>query len=165
MCPSSTLITQKGFEIYTDGSKRQLLEPSLLRITGQLLFSAENSLSVSKNTVVQRNAVGPIHCSLHRPQKSHARCAGLTCDRVHRWHLLLEEYGPKIVYVKGILYTVADAISCLDFGPIEDIKENWMTFTKYWCYYTMQAEEETSPVKHADLMNFVFANRSEENAI
>eukprot|EP00804_Cyclotella_cryptica_P015761 CCRYP_013406-RA/>CCRYP_013406-RA protein AED:0.38 eAED:0.50 QI:0/-1/0/1/-1/1/1/0/155 len=29
----------------------------------------------------------------------------------------------------------------------------------------MQAEEETSPVKHSDLMNFVFANRSKENGI
>eukprot|EP00804_Cyclotella_cryptica_P018016 CCRYP_008297-RA/>CCRYP_008297-RA protein AED:0.37 eAED:0.73 QI:0/0/0/1/1/1/2/0/202 len=40
-----------------------------------------------------------------------------------------------------------------------------MTFTKCWCYYTMQAEEDPSPVKHSDLMSFVFANRSEENAI
>ncbi len=25
---------------------------------------------------------------------------GLTFDRVYRWRLLLEEYGPKIVYIK-----------------------------------------------------------------
>eukprot|EP00804_Cyclotella_cryptica_P003878 CCRYP_015771-RA/>CCRYP_015771-RA protein AED:0.45 eAED:0.45 QI:0/-1/0/1/-1/1/1/0/112 len=29
----------------------------------------------------------------------------------------------------------------------------------------MQAEEDPSPVQHSDLMNLVFANRSEENAI
>ena len=29
----------------------------------------------------------------------------------------------------------------------------------------MQTEEDPSPVKHSDLMNFVFANRSEETAI
>eukprot|EP00804_Cyclotella_cryptica_P013229 CCRYP_007012-RA/>CCRYP_007012-RA protein AED:0.47 eAED:0.29 QI:0/-1/0/1/-1/1/1/0/158 len=90
---------------------------------------------------------------------------GLTCDRVYRWRLLLEEYGPEIVYIKGIHNTVADAISCLDFGPTKDVKENWMTVTKCWCYYTMQAEEDPSPVKHSEVMNFVFANRSEENAI
>eukprot|EP00804_Cyclotella_cryptica_P021733 CCRYP_012886-RA/>CCRYP_012886-RA protein AED:0.36 eAED:0.36 QI:0/0/0/1/0/0/2/0/222 len=91
---------------------------------------------------------------------------GLTCDRVYHWRLLLEEY-PEIVYIKGIHNTVADAISHLDFGTIKEVNEKWMTFTKCWCYYTMQAEEETSPVKHTDLANFVIANRncSEENAI
>ncbi len=36
---------------------------------------------------------------------------GLTSDRVYRWRLLLEEYKPKIVYIKGIHNTVADAVS------------------------------------------------------
>jgi hypothetical protein len=36
---------------------------------------------------------------------------GLTSDRVYHWRLLLEEFAPKIVYVKGIHNTVADAIS------------------------------------------------------
>ncbi len=36
---------------------------------------------------------------------------GLTSDRVYQWRLLLEDYGPKIVYIKGIHNTVADAIS------------------------------------------------------
>ena len=35
---------------------------------------------------------------------------GLTSDRVYRWRLLLEEYGPTIEYIKGIHSTVADAI-------------------------------------------------------
>ena len=26
---------------------------------------------------------------------------GLTSERVYQWRLLLEEYGPKIVYIKG----------------------------------------------------------------
>jgi len=83
---------------------------------------------------------------------------GLTCDRVYRWRLLLEEYGPEI-------NTVADAISRLDFGPTGDNKTNWMTFTKCWCFYTMHAVEETSPTNHKEIMNFVFTNRSEETAI
>jgi hypothetical protein len=55
---------------------------------------------------------------------------GLNSDRVYRWRLLLEEYGPKIVYIKGIHNTVADALSRLDFGPVPDDKENWMIFGK-----------------------------------
>jgi hypothetical protein len=34
---------------------------------------------------------------------------GLTLDRVYHWRLLLEEYGPEIVHIKGIHNTVADA--------------------------------------------------------
>ncbi len=36
---------------------------------------------------------------------------GLTFDRVYQWRLLLEEYGPKILYIKGIHNIVADAVS------------------------------------------------------
>jgi hypothetical protein len=42
---------------------------------------------------------------------------GMTSDRVYRWRLLLEEYGPEIIYIKGIHNTVADAISRLDTIP------------------------------------------------
>jgi hypothetical protein len=36
---------------------------------------------------------------------------GLTSDRVYCWQLLLEEFAPEIVYIKGIHNTVEDAIS------------------------------------------------------
>jgi hypothetical protein len=42
---------------------------------------------------------------------------GLTLDRVYQWRLLLKEYGPNIVYIKGIHNTVADAISRLEYDP------------------------------------------------
>ncbi len=35
---------------------------------------------------------------------------GLASDRVYHWRLLLEEYTPKIICIKGIHNTVADAI-------------------------------------------------------
>jgi hypothetical protein len=41
---------------------------------------------------------------------------GLTSDRVYR-QLLLEEFAPEIVYIKGIHNSVADAISRLDYNP------------------------------------------------
>ena len=34
---------------------------------------------------------------------------GLTSDRVYCWRLILEEYGPKIIYIKEKDNTVADA--------------------------------------------------------
>jgi hypothetical protein len=42
---------------------------------------------------------------------------GMTLDRVYQWRLLLEEYRPKIIYIKGIHNTVADAISRLEYEP------------------------------------------------
>jgi hypothetical protein len=36
---------------------------------------------------------------------------GFTSDRVYHWQLLLEEFAPDIVYIKGIHNTVVDAIS------------------------------------------------------
>jgi hypothetical protein len=35
---------------------------------------------------------------------------GLTSDQVYQWRLLLEEYRPKIVYIKGIHNTMADSV-------------------------------------------------------
>eukprot|EP00804_Cyclotella_cryptica_P030510 CCRYP_008539-RA/>CCRYP_008539-RA protein AED:0.45 eAED:0.45 QI:0/0/0/1/0/0/2/0/67 len=43
---------------------------------------------------------------------------GLTSDRVVYWRLLLEEYGPTIVYIKGIHNTVADALSDWTMDPV-----------------------------------------------
>ena len=41
-------------------------------------------------------------------------CSNLTSERVYRWRLVLEEYGPEVVYIKGIHNNAADALSRLD---------------------------------------------------
>jgi hypothetical protein len=41
---------------------------------------------------------------------------GMTLDRVYQWRLLLDEYRPKIVYIKDIHNNIADAISRLEYG-------------------------------------------------
>jgi hypothetical protein len=55
---------------------------------------------------------------------------GLTSDRVYHWQLLLEEFAPEIVYIKGIHNLVADAISRLDYNPKVNLtsKFNYSTF-------------------------------------
>jgi hypothetical protein len=42
---------------------------------------------------------------------------GLTLDQMFQWRLLLEEYGPKILYIKYIHNTVADTVSRLEYDP------------------------------------------------
>jgi hypothetical protein len=93
---------------------------------------------------------------------------GLTSDQVYRWRLILEEYGPEILYIKGIHNTVADAISRLDFvpAPTSTGKEcqNWMTFTKCWCDF-LECTQPYSVKQHLESMNHVFANRSKDDEI
>jgi hypothetical protein len=104
---------------------------------------------------------------------------GLTSDRVYQWRLLLEEYAPQIIYMKGIQNIVADAISRLDYDPqlnktnkythatlgVEPEKlsaQQWKLFTRHWCSYN----ESSSPAQaHCFHMNEVFANRSDEDEI
>jgi hypothetical protein len=43
---------------------------------------------------------------------------GSTLEQVYQLRLLLEKYGPKIVCIKGIHNTIADAISQLSMTPV-----------------------------------------------
>jgi hypothetical protein len=90
---------------------------------------------------------------------------------------LLEEYGPKIVYIKGIHNTIADAISWLEYDPsINQTAENyhmtkvkkrsskhsqrqsWIAVSKHWC----NLEIDTKKPKD---LNFAFASHREEDEI
>ncbi len=42
---------------------------------------------------------------------------GLISDRVYHWRLLLEEYAPEMIYIKGIHNTVVEAILQLEHDP------------------------------------------------
>jgi hypothetical protein len=102
---------------------------------------------------------------------------GMTSDQVYRWRLLLEEYGPEIVYIKGIHNTVADAISGLEYDhSVNQTAENyhstkvkkrsskrsqrqsWTTVSKHWC----NLEIDTNKPKD---LNFAFANHREVDEI
>jgi hypothetical protein len=82
---------------------------------------------------------------------------GLTSDRVYHWRLLLEEYAPKIIYIKWIHNTVADAILRLEYDPKlnktneythamfgvepEELSaQQWKSFAHHWrCYHETSA--------------------------
>jgi hypothetical protein len=104
---------------------------------------------------------------------------GLTSDRVYRWRLLLEEYAPKIVYIKGIHNTVADAILQLEYDPKlnktdeythamlaveqEELSvQQWKSFTQCWRSYS---ETSTSTQAYCFHMNEVFADCSDKDEI
>ena len=70
------------------------------------------------------------------------------------------------MYIKGIYDTVADTISWLDYGPIQEVRSTMMTFAQCWCNYNSGQEATTSPSTHTqESMNLVFANQDDEDAM
>ncbi len=106
---------------------------------------------------------------------------GLTLDCVYRWRLLLEEYGPEIVYIKGIHNTIADAVSWLEYDPsvnrtaesfhMKKVGNNsrqrqcWMTVSKQWCKLDIDSDNLDSYTNKHEDWNLVFAHHEEEDEI
>ena len=63
-------------------------------------------------------------------------CTKFNTDRVIRWRLLLEEYGPSIYYLKGKDNEAADAMSRLEIFTLEKFNTN------------KNAEIKSNPAKH-----------------
>ncbi len=121
----------KPFEIYTNASTKQLgavitQENRPISFFSRKLFGAQSKYTVTKLELLaivetlkefnrmlwgQRINVYTNHKNLTRDG------LGLTPDRVTCWRILLREYAPEIIYIKGIHNTVADAISWLDYDP------------------------------------------------
>eukprot|EP00804_Cyclotella_cryptica_P017417 CCRYP_016643-RA/>CCRYP_016643-RA protein AED:0.05 eAED:0.05 QI:1387/-1/1/1/-1/1/1/282/1119 len=168
----------QGFEIYTDSSKFQLGAVITQHNRPLAFFSRKLSQAQQKYRVTEQELLAIVETlkefkgmiwgqqiTVYTDHKNLMQDAlGLTSDRVYRWRLLLEEYGPTIVYIKGIHNTVADAISRLDYGPVTDDRSTWMTFAQSWCYHNTTLPE-ASLATTQESMNQVFANRNEEDSI
>jgi hypothetical protein len=122
----------KVFEIYTDASSKQLGAVITQDNRPIAFFSRKLSPAQCKYSVTKIELLAIVETlkefkgmlwgqpiKVYTDHKNLIRDAlGLTSDRVYRWRLLLEEYGPEIVvYIKGIHNTVADAISRLEYDP------------------------------------------------
>jgi hypothetical protein len=120
-----------AFEIYTDASSKQLgavitQDNRPIAFFSWKLLDTQRKYSVTKIELLaivktlkefkgmlwgQNIKVFTDHATLMRD------ALGLTSDQVYQWRLLLEEYGPEIVYIKGIHNTVADAVLWLEYNP------------------------------------------------
>eukprot|EP00804_Cyclotella_cryptica_P001372 CCRYP_014132-RA/>CCRYP_014132-RA protein AED:0.33 eAED:0.48 QI:0/0/0/1/1/1/2/0/616 len=168
----------QGFEIYTDSSKFQLGAVITQNNRPLAFFSRKLSPTQQKYSVTEQELPAIVETlkefkgmlwgqqiTVYTDHKNLIQDAlGLTSDRVYRWRLLLEEYGPTIVYIKGIHNTIADAISRLDYRPVADDRSTWMTFAQCWCYHNT-AQPEASQATTQESMNQVFANRNKEDSI
>ncbi len=101
---------------------------------------------------------------------------------MYQWRLLLEEYGSKIVYIKGIYNTIADAVLQIEYDPSVNqtaesfyttkVKnkqsrqiQNWMTVSKNWCKLDIDLDNLDLYTNKHDDWNLVFANHEEEDEI
>eukprot|EP00804_Cyclotella_cryptica_P010725 CCRYP_005516-RB/>CCRYP_005516-RB protein AED:0.40 eAED:0.40 QI:0/0/0/1/0/0/2/0/273 len=119
----------QGFDIYTDSSKFQLgavitQNNRPLAFFGRKLSQTQQTYSVTEQELLAivetlkefKGMLWGQQITVYTDHKNLMQDAlGLTSDRVYRWRLLLEEYGPTVVYIKGIHNAVADAISQLDY--------------------------------------------------
>ncbi len=176
----------KVFEIYTDASSKQLVAVITQNNRPITFFSRKLSDTQCKYSVTeiellaifetlkefkgilwgQQIKVFTDHANLMRD------ALGLTSDRVYRWRLLLEEYGPKIIYIKSIHNTVADAVLRLEYDPSVNqtaesfhrmkVRNNssqrqcWMRVSKKWCKLDIDSDNLDSYTDKHDDWNLVF---------
>jgi hypothetical protein len=121
----------KIFEIYTDSSSKQLRAVITQDNRPIAFFSRKLSIALYKYSVTKIELLAIVEtpkeckgmlwgqtvkvCTDHKNLMRDA--LGLMSEQVYQWRLLLEEYGPKIVHIKGIHNTIADAISWLEYEP------------------------------------------------
>jgi hypothetical protein len=184
----------KPFDIYTNASIKQLGTVITQDNRPIAFFSRKLSGAQSKCTVTKLELLAIVETlkefkgmlwgqrlNVYTDHKNLTRDGlGLTSNRVTRWRILLEEYAPEIIYIKGIHNTVADAISRLDYDPkvnstneynhathgmsMEEVtSQRWLMFSKLWsCYNEAQEDpDETNIIQ----LNEVFANHSKDNEI
>jgi hypothetical protein len=185
----------KVFEIYTDASSKQLgavitQDNRPIMFFTRKLSDKQRKYSVTKIELLaivetlkefkgmlwgQQIKVFTDHTNLMRD------ALGLTSGRVYQWRLLLEEYGPKIVYIKGIHNTIADTVLRLEYDPsVNQTAESfhmmkvgnnssqrqcWMMVAKKWCKLDIDSDNLDSYTDKHDDWNLVFAHHEEEEKV
>ncbi len=114
----------KPFEIYMEASSTQLGAVITQDNRPIVFFSRKHSETQQKYSVTEIELLAIVetlkefkgmlwgqNIKVYTDHKKLTRDAlGLTSDRVYHWRLLLKEYAPEIIYIKGIYNTVADTI-------------------------------------------------------
>ncbi len=121
----------KVFEIYTNASSKQLgavitQENRPIAFVSWKLSTRQCKYSIIKIELLAivkplKEFKGMLWGKSIKVYTDHANlirgALSMTLDCVHQWRLLLEEYGPNTVYIKGIHNTIADAFSRLEYDP------------------------------------------------
>ena len=168
-----TLLTypdfSQPFDIHTDASHTQLgavlsqsnkpiafysrkLNPAQTRYTTteRELLAIVETLKEFRNILLgQRVRVYTDHKNLTYKQ--------FNTERVMRWRLVLEEYGPELHYVKGENNIVADALSRLDLDPTKTLHESQYAE----CFGGDELPQESFPLSY----KYIARHQNEDEAL
>ena len=115
---TDTSSTQLGAVITQDNRPIAFFSRKLSKMQQKYSVTAIELLAIVETLKEFKGMLWGQDMKVYTDHKNLTRDAlGLTSDRVYRWRLLLEEYAPQIIYIKGIHNTVADAVSQLDYDP------------------------------------------------
>ena len=129
----------KTFEIYTDASKYQIGAVITQENKPIAFYSRKLTDCQTRYTVTELELLAIVETlreyrSILLGQKivvytdhQNLTFANFTTDRVTRWRLIVEEHGPKIIYLPGKTNIIADALSRLPM--IENTPSNQIFFT------------------------------------
>jgi hypothetical protein len=186
----------KVFKIYIDASSKQLgavitHDNRPIAFFSQKLSNMQHKYSITKIELLAivetlkefRGMIWGQNITVFTDNANLMRYAlDLTLNQVYQWSLLLEEYGPKIVYIKGIHNTVADAVLQLEHDSSANRtaksfhtmkvrnkqssqRQCWMTVSKNWCKLDIDSGNLDSYTNKHDDWNLVFAHYKEEDEI
>ena len=116
----------KTFHIYTDASDYQLGGVIMQEGKPLAFYTRKLNDAQKRYTTGEQELLGIVetlkefrhillgqHIVVHTDHKN-ISYGNLTNDRIVRWRLLLEEFGPEYVHVSGVDNVVADALSRMD---------------------------------------------------
>ena len=68
-------------------------------------------------------------------------------ERVMRWRIIIEEFGPELKYIKGDNNVVADALSRLENSPNQDI----LKISEFYGYDDKDLPDSAYPIRYHNI--------------
>ena len=148
------------FEIHTDASKTQLgavisqhNKPIAFisrKLNGaQLNYTTTEKelLSIVETLKEFRNILLGHQITVHTTDHKNLTYKNFNTERVMRWRLILEEFGPELRYIKGEKNVVADALSRLDMDENPEI----INVAECFGYDDDDLPDDAYPVRYRDI--------------
>ena len=151
----------KPFHVYTDASKKQLgacimQEGKPLAFYSRKLNSAQRNYTVGEQELLSivetlkefRNILLGQKVIVHTDHKN-ILYGNLSNERITRWRLLLEEFGPEYHHIPGEKNVVADALSRMDMTDQGESPLSGATIAQ--CMSTLGRDESTKVMVPSDI--------------